>query len=131
VLFRGSATTISELIRSGALPRIVTVSGAPYASRDPEVLRPEPIGCPDVACGQFGNIGAVIIDSTADKASGLANEAAGKAKQGIGNLVGSDKLKAEGAAQELKGDAQKAAGDAKAAVKDAANKTANAINKNL
>jgi uncharacterized protein YjbJ (UPF0337 family) len=101
------------------------------ASRDPEVLRPEPIGCPDVGCGQFGNIGAVIMGSTADKASGLANEAAGKAKQGIGNVVGSDKLKAEGAAQELKGDAQKAAGDAKAAVKDAANKTANAINKNL
>jgi uncharacterized protein YjbJ (UPF0337 family) len=64
------------------------------------------------------------MGSTADKASGLANE-------GIGNVVGSDKLKAEGAAQELKGDAQKAAGDAKAAVKDAANKTANAINKNL
>jgi uncharacterized protein YjbJ (UPF0337 family) len=69
------------------------------------------------------------MGSTADKARGLANEAAGKAKQGIGNVVGSDKLKAEGAAQELKGDAQKAAGDAKSAV--AANKTATAINKNL
>jgi uncharacterized protein YjbJ (UPF0337 family) len=71
------------------------------------------------------------MGSTADKASGLANEAAGKVKQGIGNVVGSDKLKEEGAAQELKGDAQKATGDAKAAVKDAANKTANAINRNL
>ena len=71
------------------------------------------------------------MGSTADKASGLANETAGKAKQAIGNVVGSDKLKAEGAAQELKGDAQKATGDGKAAVKDAANKTANAINKNL
>jgi uncharacterized protein YjbJ (UPF0337 family) len=38
-------------------------------------------------------------------------------------MVGSDKLKTEGAAQELKGDAQKATGDAKAAVKDVANKT--------
>jgi uncharacterized protein YjbJ (UPF0337 family) len=74
---------------------------------------------------------AITMGSTADKASGLANEAAGKAKQGIGNVVGSDKLKTEGAAQELKGDAQKATGDAKAAVKDAANKTADAINKNL
>ena len=70
----------------------------------------------DVYHRKFGNIGAAIMGSTADKASGLANEAAGKAKQGIGNVVGSDKLKAEGAAQELKGDAQKATGDAKAAV---------------
>jgi len=71
------------------------------------------------------------MGSTADKASGLVNEAIGKAKQGVGNVVGSDKLKGEGAAQELKGDAQKATGDAKAAVKDAANKTANVVNKNF
>ena len=50
------------------------------------------------------------MGSTADKASGLANEAIGKAKQGVGSVVGSEKLKAEGAAQELKGDAQKAGG---------------------
>jgi uncharacterized protein YjbJ (UPF0337 family) len=79
----------------------------------------------------FSNTGAIIMGSTADKASGLANEAVGRAKQGVGNVVGSDKLKTEGAAQELKGDAQKAAGDAKAAVKDAANKTADALNKKL
>jgi uncharacterized protein YjbJ (UPF0337 family) len=77
------------------------------------------------------NIGAISMGSAADKASGLANEAAGKAKQGIGNVVGSDKLKSEGAAQELKGDVQKATGDAKAGVKDAANKTADALNKKL
>jgi len=34
------------------------------------------------------------MGSTADKAHGLANEAMGKAKQGIGKAVGSDKLKA-------------------------------------
>jgi uncharacterized protein YjbJ (UPF0337 family) len=71
------------------------------------------------------------MGSTTDKVSGLANEAAGKAKQGIGNVVGSDKLKTEGAAQEAKGDAQKATGDAKAAVKSAANQAANTINKKL
>jgi uncharacterized protein YjbJ (UPF0337 family) len=71
------------------------------------------------------------MGSTADKASGLANEAIGKAKQGISNVIGSDKLEAEGAAQKLKGDAQKAVGDAKAAVKDATNRTADAVNKNL
>jgi uncharacterized protein YjbJ (UPF0337 family) len=71
------------------------------------------------------------MGSTADKASGLANEMAGKAKQGVGNVVGSDKLKSEGAAQELKGAVQKATGDVKAGVKDAANKTADALNKKL
>jgi uncharacterized protein YjbJ (UPF0337 family) len=71
------------------------------------------------------------MSSTTDKATGLANEAIGKTKQGIGSVVGSDKLQAEGAAQEIKGDAQQAVGDAKDAVKDAANKVADAANKNL
>jgi uncharacterized protein YjbJ (UPF0337 family) len=65
------------------------------------------------------------------KISGIANEAIGKAKQGVGAAVGSEKLKGEGAAQELKGDAQKAVGDAKSAVKDGANKVADAVNKKL
>jgi uncharacterized protein YjbJ (UPF0337 family) len=47
------------------------------------------------------------MGSAADKASDLANEAVGKAKQGVGHVVGSDKPKTEGAAQELKGDAQR------------------------
>lgn len=71
------------------------------------------------------------MSSTTDKASGLANEVIGKTKQGIGNAVGSDKLRVEGAAQELKGDAQKALGDAKDAAKDGANKVASTINRNL
>jgi uncharacterized protein YjbJ (UPF0337 family) len=71
------------------------------------------------------------MGSTTDKITGLANEAAGKVKQGVGNVVGSDKLKVEGAAQEAKGDAQKAVGDAKAATKDAANKAADFVNKKL
>ena len=54
--------------------------------------------------------------SVAEKASGLANEVIGKAKQGIGSAVGSDKLKEEGIAQELKGHAQQAIGDVKAVV---------------
>ncbi len=71
------------------------------------------------------------MSGTSDKVSGLTNEAIGKAKQGVGSVVGSDKLKGEGAAQELKGDAQKALGDAKNATKDAVNKTADAIKRNL
>jgi uncharacterized protein YjbJ (UPF0337 family) len=108
--------------------RTEAIKGSPAGDGGP---CPERSDVSDVDHRKFGNIGAAIMGSTADKASGLANEAVGKAKQGIGNVVGSDKLKTEGAAQELKGDAQKATGDAKSAVKDAANKTANAINKNL
>ncbi len=42
----------------------------------------------------------------------------------MGKAVGWDRLKAEGAAQDLKGHAQKATGDVKSAVKDAADKMA-------
>jgi uncharacterized protein YjbJ (UPF0337 family) len=58
------------------------------------------------------------MGSTSDKISGLANEAAGNVKQGVGNLTGSDKLKAEGKAQEVKGEAQQAKGKAKDNVKN-------------
>lgn len=36
------------------------------------------------------------MGSTTDKVKGVANEAIGKAKQGVGEAVGSDKLKGEG-----------------------------------
>lgn len=61
----------------------------------------------------------------------MANEALGKAKQGVGSVVGSEKLKSEGAAQELKGDAQKLSGDAKNTTKEAVDKTADALKKPL
>ena len=66
-----------------------------------------------------------------DKAKGLGNQAIGKAKQGVGDLVGSEKTKTEGVAQEGKGQAQKAAGDAKSAVKDTANSVADAADNAL
>ena len=71
------------------------------------------------------------MGSASDKISGVANEAIGNVKQGIGKAIGSEKLRAEGLMQEAKGDAQKAVGDAKDGIKDAANKTADAINKKL
>ena len=71
------------------------------------------------------------MGSTADKIKGVTNEAVGNAKQGVGKMVGSEKLQAEGKVQELKGEGQKAMGDAKAAVKNAADKTADAINRKL
>jgi uncharacterized protein YjbJ (UPF0337 family) len=71
------------------------------------------------------------MSGNSDKAAGATNETIGKAKQGIGNVVGSDKMKSEGATQELKGDAQKTTGDAKNAAKDAIDKTAAALKKPL
>lgn len=71
------------------------------------------------------------MSGNSDNAAGIANEAMGKAKQGVGSVVGSDKLKSEGAAQELKGDAQKLSGDAKNAAKDAVEKAADAVKKPL
>jgi len=71
------------------------------------------------------------MGANTDKIKGTANEAIGKAKQGIGEAVGSEKLQGEGAIQEIKGKGQQALGDAKEATKDAVNKAAAAVNKNL
>lgn len=71
------------------------------------------------------------MSSTTDKIKGVANDAIGNIKQGIGKVVGSDKLQAEGKAQEVKGDIQKSVGATKDAVKDAANAAAKKINKAL
>ena len=71
------------------------------------------------------------MGSASDKISGVANEAMGNVKQGIGKAIGSEKLQAEGLMQEAKGEAQKAMGDAKDGIKNAANKTADTINNKL
>jgi len=39
------------------------------------------------------------MGSTADKVKGATNEAIGKAKQGVGEAVGSDRLQGEGVIQ--------------------------------
>ncbi len=57
------------------------------------------------------------MSSTGDKIKGMANEAAGNVKQAVGKATGNDRLRAEGAQQELKGEAQQALGKAKDAVK--------------
>lgn len=71
------------------------------------------------------------MGSTTDKIKGLANEAAGNVKQGVGKVVGNDKLQAEGMAQEAKGEAQQAMADVKSNVKSAADKVADAANRKL
>ena len=67
------------------------------------------------------------MGATTDKIKGAANEAIGKAKQGVGEATGSDRLQGEGAIQEVKGKGQQARGDAKEAV----NRAAAAANKKL
>jgi uncharacterized protein YjbJ (UPF0337 family) len=71
------------------------------------------------------------MGSTADKASGYANQAAGNIKQGVGKAVGSEELQVKGAVQELKGKAQVAVGDVKETVKEGADKAADEINRKL
>ena len=71
------------------------------------------------------------MGSTSDKIKGAANEAAGVIKQGVGKLVGSDKLKVEGKVQEIKGEAEVALGKAKDAIKKGADTVNAAIHKKL
>ena len=85
-------------------------------------------GCPCEAQSSKGEIPWV---APADKIKGATNEAIGKAKQGIGEATGSDRLQGEGVIQEVKGKGQKAVGDAKDATKEAVNRAAAAANKNL
>ena len=71
------------------------------------------------------------MGATTDKIKGATNETIGKAKQGVGEATGSDRLQGEGAVQEVKGKGQKALGDTKEAAKEAANNAAAAANKKL
>ena len=71
------------------------------------------------------------MGSTTDKIKGATNEVIGKAKQGIGEATGSERLQGEGVIQEVKGKGQQALGDAKEATKEAIDKAAAAANKNL
>ena len=57
------------------------------------------------------------MSSTGDKAKGLANEAVGNVKQGVGKATGNDKMRTEGVIQERKGEAQQAVGKVKDAIK--------------
>jgi uncharacterized protein YjbJ (UPF0337 family) len=63
-----------------------------------------------------------MSSSTKDKVKGHADEAIGKAKQGVGKAIDSDKLRAKGVVQEAKGKAEKAIGHAKDAIKKAVDK---------
>jgi len=57
------------------------------------------------------------MSSTSDKIKGVANEAIGNVKQGVGKATGNTELEVKGTIQEKKGEAQQAIGNVKDAVK--------------
>ncbi|KJK20209.1 CsbD family protein [Pseudomonas sp. NPDC087612] len=57
------------------------------------------------------------MSGTKDKVKGMANEAVGNIKQGVGKVTDNDRLRAEGELQERKGEAQQVVGKVKDAVK--------------
>lgn len=57
------------------------------------------------------------MSGTKDKVKGMANEAVGNIKQGIGKATDNERLRAEGELQERKGEAQQVVGKVKDAVK--------------
>ncbi len=62
------------------------------------------------------------MSSTGDKVKGMANEAVGNIKQGVGKATDNNRLQAEGKLQEKKGEAQQAVGKAKDAIKKGVDK---------
>jgi len=93
---------------------------------------------PPRLCGTSVQIGAPVpvamedaMGSKSDQIKGLANQAAGKLKQGVGKVTGSKETQARGVAQEVKGKAQQTMGKGKSVVKETANKVADKANKKL
>jgi uncharacterized protein YjbJ (UPF0337 family) len=72
-----------------------------------------------------------VMGSVTDKAKGLANQAGGKLKEGVGKAIGNEQMQAEGLAQQVKGKVQQKVGEAKETVKNAANKIADKANEKL
>ncbi len=68
------------------------------------------------------------MGSTSDKVSGHANQAIGSVKEGVGKIVGSERLQAKGAVQKLKGKGQVAIGEVKDTAKKGADAADDALN---
>jgi len=56
------------------------------------------------------------MSGSSDKIKGLANEAVGNIKQGVGKATGNEELQVKGKVQENKGEAQQVVGKVKDAV---------------
>jgi uncharacterized protein YjbJ (UPF0337 family) len=62
------------------------------------------------------------MGSATDKMKGVANQAGGKIKEGVGKAIGNEQVQVEGKAQQVKGKVQQKVGEAKSTIKDAADK---------
>jgi uncharacterized protein YjbJ (UPF0337 family) len=71
------------------------------------------------------------MGSMTDKAKGVANQAGGKIKEGVGKAIGNEQMQVEGLAQQAKGKAQQKVGEAKSAIKDLADKVADKAHEKL
>lgn len=64
-----------------------------------------------------------------DKAHGQLENLKGKAKEGLGNLTGDERMQGEGQADQVQGKGREAVGDAKNAVDNAKDSIKNAFKK--
>jgi uncharacterized protein YjbJ (UPF0337 family) len=71
------------------------------------------------------------MGSATDKIKGVANQAGGKVKEGIGKAIGNEQMQVEGMAQQVKGKAQQKVGEAKSTIKDLADKVADKAHEKL
>ena len=71
------------------------------------------------------------MGSATDKIKGVANQAGGKIKEGVGKAIGNEQMQIEGKGQQVKGKVQQKVGEAKSAVKDVADKVADKAHEKL
>ena len=71
------------------------------------------------------------MGSGTDKIKGVANQAGGKIKEGVGKAIGNEQMEVEGEGQQIKGKVQQKVGEAKSTIKDAADKVADKAHEKL
>ena len=71
------------------------------------------------------------MSSGTDKIKGVANQAGGKIKEGVGKAIGNEQMEVEGEGQQVKGKVQQKVGEAKSTIKDATDKVADKAHEKL
>lgn len=71
------------------------------------------------------------MGTVAERGKGMAEQVGGKIEQGVGKVVGSEKMQAEGKTTELKGEAREEAAKAAARTKATAEEAGGAIEKGI
>ena len=71
------------------------------------------------------------MGSATDKIKGVANQAGGKIKEGVGKAIGNEQMQVEGMAQQVKGKTQRKVGEVKSTIKDVADNVADKAHEKL